>query len=48
MYSRVMRSLLVLLMVLCAVPAFAQQTGTISGKVADQQGLAMQIGRAHV
>ena len=41
MYSRVMRSLLVLLMVLCAVPAFAQQTGTISGKVADQQGLAM-------
>lgn len=41
MYSRVTRTLFVLLMVLCAVPAFAQQTGSISGKVVDQSGLAM-------
>ena len=41
MYSRVTRTLLVLFMVLCAMPAFAQQTGTISGRVLDQSGAAM-------
>ncbi len=41
MYSRVTRSLLVLLMVLCAAPAFAQQTGTIAGKVTDSTGAAV-------
>src|SRR6476620_7368214 len=38
MYSRVTRSLLVLFLVLCAAPAFAQQTGTIAGKVTDTSG----------
>lgn len=38
MHSRVTRFLLVLLMALCAVPAFAQQTGTIAGKVTDTSG----------
>ncbi len=41
MYSRVTRSLLVLMMVLCAAPAFAQQTGTIAGKVTDASGAAV-------
>ncbi|MBP6715783.1 MAG: TonB-dependent receptor [Acidobacteria bacterium] len=41
MYSRVTRSLLFLLMVFIAMPAFAQQTGTISGKVVDQSGASM-------
>ena len=41
MYSRVTRSLLVLFMVLCAAPAFAQQTGTIAGKVTDASGGAV-------
>ncbi len=41
MYSRVTRTILFLLMVFCAMPAFAQQTGTISGKVLDQSGAAM-------
>lgn len=41
MYPRVTRTLFALFMVLCAMPAFAQQTGTISGKVLDQSGAAM-------
>lgn len=41
MYSRVTRSLLVLFMVLCAAPVFAQQTGTIVGKVTDASGAAV-------
>jgi len=38
MYSRVTRSILFLLMVFCAMPAFAQQTGSISGKVLGADG----------
>ena len=38
MYSRVTRSILFLLMVFLAMPAFAQQTGTISGKVLGADG----------
>ncbi len=41
MYSRVTRTILFLVMVLSAMPAFAQQTGTISGKVLDQSGASM-------
>jgi hypothetical protein len=41
MYSRVTRTLLFLMMVFIAMPAFAQQTGTISGKVLDQSGASM-------
>lgn len=41
MYSRITRTLLFLLMVFCAMPAFAQQTGTISGKAADQSGAVL-------
>lgn len=41
MHSRVTRTILFLLMVFCAMPAFAQQIGTISGKVLDQSGAAM-------
>jgi len=38
MYSRVTRTLFVLFLALCAAPAFAQQTGTIAGKVTDASG----------
>lgn len=41
MYSRVTRCLLSFLMVLCAAPAFAQQTGTIVGTVTSPDGSAM-------
>jgi hypothetical protein len=41
MYSRVTRFLLVLVMALCAVPAFAQQSGMIAGKVTSPDGGAM-------
>lgn len=41
MYSRVTQALLALTIVLCAAPAFAQQTGTIAGKVTDASGAAV-------
>lgn len=42
MYSRALRTLfIVLALVAVAMPAFAQQTGTISGKVVDQSGGAL-------
>jgi hypothetical protein len=41
MYSRFIKSLIVLIAVLVAAPAFAQQTGTIVGKVTSPDGSAL-------